>query len=239
MRRPFATRCTPPSSACCRPRHDWLEGQTMSNAESEFSKLRLEMLCDGVFAIAMTLLALELKVPDLPRQAGSAEIWHALREHGLPFFGFVLTFALAGSFWIAHHMLFQYLRGVNRHLAYLTIPFLMFVSLLPFTTSMLTSFTLRQPVGLLFYLGDQLMLAVLLAAHWLVATRSGLLAPDGDDAKRREFGRMVYLQPIAFLVSLAFIYISPRNALGAFAITLFLLIAVVKRMESRASGLRT
>lgn len=208
----------------------------MSDTESEFSKLRLEMLCDGVFAIAMTLLALELKVPDLPRQASSAEIWHALREHGLPFFGFVLTFALAGTFWIAHHMLFQYLRGVNRGLAFLTIPFLMFVALLPFTTSMLTSFSLRQPVGLLFYMADQFMLSVLLAAHWLVATRAGLLSPSGDNAQRREFGRMVYLQPIGFAVALAFVYIAPRNAMGAFAVTQSLLAALSRRMGKTSTA---
>jgi uncharacterized membrane protein len=50
----------------------------VSAAGSQFSKARLEMLCDGVFAIAMTLLVLELKVPDLPRRAASAEILHAL-----------------------------------------------------------------------------------------------------------------------------------------------------------------
>jgi hypothetical protein len=46
------------------------------------------MLCDGIFTVAMTLLVLELKAPDLPRHAPSAEIWHALREHGLSFVGF-------------------------------------------------------------------------------------------------------------------------------------------------------
>jgi len=71
----------------------------MSRPEMEFSKARLEMLCDGIFAIAMTLLVLELKVPNLPRRAESAEIWHALREHALPFLGVALTFILASTFW--------------------------------------------------------------------------------------------------------------------------------------------
>lgn len=205
----------------------------MSDPESEFSKLRLEMLCDGVFAIAMTLLVLELKVPALPRQAGSAEIWHALREHALTFVGFVFTFVLAGTFWIAHHMLYQNLRNVNRVLVVLTIPFLMFVSLLPFTTSMLTSFSLRQPIGLAFYLGNQFMLSALLAAHWIAASRAGLLSPAGDTVRRREFGLMTCLQPIAFLVSLVFVLISPRNALASFAIAQGLAVPVSKYLAKR------
>ena len=55
----------------------------MSDPGKRFSKARLEMLCDGIFCVAMTLLVLELKVPDLPRNAQPAEIWHGLREHGL------------------------------------------------------------------------------------------------------------------------------------------------------------
>ncbi len=77
----------------------------MSSADTQFSKVRLEMLCDGIFAIAMTLLVLELKPPDLPRPAASADILHALREHGLAFVGLVLSFLLAGQFWIVHQPL--------------------------------------------------------------------------------------------------------------------------------------
>lgn len=57
----------------------------MNGAEHDvfFSGAHIEMLCDGVFAIAMTLLVLELKVPALPRSASSSEILHALGEHGL------------------------------------------------------------------------------------------------------------------------------------------------------------
>ena len=54
----------------------------MSEHETPFSKVRLEMLCDGIFCVAMTLLALELKVPELPKHPGSEAIWDALGELG-------------------------------------------------------------------------------------------------------------------------------------------------------------
>ena len=62
------------------------------------SKHRLEGLTDGVFAIVMTLLVLELKVPDLPKPVDQAEILHKLGEIGPVFFSFVITFVLAGVF---------------------------------------------------------------------------------------------------------------------------------------------
>lgn len=62
-----------------------------------FSKARIETLYNGIFAIAMTLLVLELKVPELARNAAPADILHALSEHALAFVGFVLTFILASQ----------------------------------------------------------------------------------------------------------------------------------------------
>ena len=190
----------------------------MSGADAQFSKARLEMLCDGIFAIAMTLLVLELKPPELPRHAASAEIWHALLDHGPAFGGFALSFLLAGQFWILHHISFNYLRHANRALAMLTIPFLMFVSLLPFSTSMLTAFGLRNPIGLGFYLGNQFMLAALLAAQWLLAKRQGLLT-ESDSAKRRRFELLICSQPASFAVATAVVLVAPRQALLAVALT--------------------
>lgn len=201
-----------------------------SAPDNRFSKARLEMLCDGIFAIAMTLLVLELKVPELPKDTPVPEIWHALREHGLSFFGFALTFLLAGQIWISHHRLFQYLRGANRALAMLSIPFLMFVSLLPFSTSMLTAYGPRHPVALTFYIGNQFVLSALLAAQWLVARRSGLLAGVDADADHR-FARFITLQPISLLIALVFVHISPRYALLAVLVSWIVLNAVTQRIQ--------
>jgi uncharacterized membrane protein len=201
----------------------------MSSADTQFSKVRLETLCDGIFAIAMTLLVLELKPPELPRQTASAEILHALREHGLVFIGFVLSFLLAGQFWILHHISFNYLRQANRTLAMLTIPFLMFVSLLPFSTSMLTAFGLRNPVGLAFYLGNQFMLAALLATQWLTAKRQGLLTESDGSAKRRRFELLICTQPISFAVATVVVFIAPRQALFAAAMSQIVIAFASKR----------
>jgi uncharacterized membrane protein len=201
----------------------------MSGSEPRFNKARVEMLCDGIFCVAMTLLALELKPPDLPRQSEPAAIWEALRAHALPFLGFALTFLLAGSTWIMHHRLFQHVRGVNRGLVMLTIPFLMFVSLLPFSTSMLTAFGTRNKVGLTFYIGNQLVLSTLLAVQWLVARQSGLLTGQEGDVDRRNMGRVLLAQPASFLLALVVAQVSPQNAMTAIALTVVLFTALARR----------
>lgn len=205
----------------------------MSTADTQFSKVRLEMLCDGVFAIAMTLLVLELKPPDLPRHAASAEILHALREHGMAFVGFVLSFLLAGQFWILHHVSFNYLRQANRTLAMLTIPFLMFVSLLPFSTSMLTSFGLGERVGLVFYFGNQFMLALFLSVQWLIARRQGLLSESDGSRKRRQFELVICLHPISFAVALVVALVAPKQAMNALVIAVVAIAVVSRRLSAR------
>ena len=65
------------------------------NSGTQFSKARVETLCDGVFAIAMTLLVLELRVPDLPKPVVTADMWRALGSLRLGFFAYGLSFMLA------------------------------------------------------------------------------------------------------------------------------------------------
>jgi uncharacterized membrane protein len=203
----------------------------------QFSKARLEMLCDGVVTVAMTLLVLELSVPELPRQATSQEILHDLGQHILSFVGFAMTFALAGGFWIAHHIAFSYIRRVTPALTILTIPFLMSVAFLPFSMSMLTTFSLQQPVALVFYYGNQFMVALLLAIQWRVAQRQGLLEA-ADDPKRRKFGLILSLWPIGFAAALVMVFIAPREATDALMITQLAVVALARRL-SRGTKAKT
>jgi uncharacterized membrane protein len=207
------------------------------NTDTQFSKERIEMLCDGVFAIAMTLLVLDLKVPALPKGAPSAEIWRAVGEHGVAFFGFVLTFILAGQFWILHHVLFHYLRHATRALAMLNLLFLMFVSLLPFSTSMFTAFGPRQPVALTFYFGNQLMLSLLLLAQWLIGRRAGLNGAD-DDVRRRQFGRLMCVQPVGFVLPFAVLFFDSSQAINSLWLGQVFIALIIRRLAKRENAAR-
>jgi TMEM175 potassium channel family protein len=205
--------------------------QTHLEPDTQFSKARIEMLCDGIFAIAMTLLVLELKVPDLPRPAAAADVWHALGEHRLGFFAFVLSFMLAGSFWMQHHVLFHYLARATRPLALLNLVFLMFVSLLPFSTSLFAAY---GAAGIAFYFGNQFVLALLLCAQWTLAKRQGLLSGAATDPKRYRFAALMLAFPLVFGLLFVVSVVQPRSA-GIVAIPAMLVILIIRRIaEKRA-----
>jgi len=121
---------------------------------------RLEAFSDGVFAIAITLLVLNLKVPDAPeRLLGQlADEWPAL-------LGYLVSFAFIGGSWVAHASLTHLLRATDGVFLGLNLMLLLFVSLLPFTTDLLTKHLTDagQRVAVVTF-GINLTLAVLVAS---------------------------------------------------------------------------
>jgi uncharacterized membrane protein len=195
---------------------------------SGWSKARIEALSDGVFAIAMTLLVLEIKVPDLDRHVDAATLWHEVRARWPLFFSFFITFMLTSLFWFWHHVSFHSIRRVDGVIVWINLLFLMFVSLAPFSTAMLGSFTLRQPVSLAFYFGNQLALGLTLNAYWIYAKRQGLLAYPEVPIVRR-FSTAIRVQPIACLATLARIPIDPQWCFNVYAIVQIPMVVYMRR----------
>jgi uncharacterized membrane protein len=106
----------------------------------EIGKNRIEALSDGIFAIVMTLLILEIHVPDLPPSAPNVEVAPALAALWPKFVSYIVTFVSLGFFWVGHHIMYHAIRRADRMLLWLNIFFFMFVSLLPFSTSLLNAF---------------------------------------------------------------------------------------------------
>src|SRR6516162_2111079 len=99
-------------------------------AAKVWGKARVEALSDGVFAIAVTLLVLDIRIPELHRPVSSREAWHAIATLAPLLFSFFISFILTGSFWFMHHVTFHSLKYVTRALVFINLAFLMFVSLL-------------------------------------------------------------------------------------------------------------
>lgn len=105
-----------------------------------FSSRRVEALTDGVFAIAMTLLVLDLHVGDFMGIQSSAELWHKLNEMNTSFIGFVISFLMLGSMWAVHTRQFEYIKAVDRHAIMINTVRLLTVVIMPLTTSIATSY---------------------------------------------------------------------------------------------------
>ena len=133
---------------------------------SMFSKHRLEALSDGIFAIVMTLLVLDLKVPEglLPKHFGImlAQQWVS----------FLITFTIAAIFWTLQHRVFDIIDDMHQKTLVPTFIFLGFVSVLPFSTSLL-GHRLKEAVSFQVYYGNTFLIAAALLAKLLLAKHLG------------------------------------------------------------------
>ena len=108
---------------------------------------RLETLADGVFAIAMTLLVLDLRLPGTLGASGLSGDLAALWPKFATYF---ISFVVLGIYWFAHHQVFYFLARVNRTIVWLNILFFMGVALTPFAASLLGSYP-EDRVAIAFY----------------------------------------------------------------------------------------
>ena len=148
------------------------------------TKSRIEALSDGVFSIAMTLLVLKLEVPEVIHQHANADMLAQMLALTPQFITYVVTFLIAGGFWFLHHLTFHFIRNVDGVLVWVNLIFLMFVSLLPFSAGLM-SHLFVHPVSQLFYLGNQLAIAILLTVHWLYAQRRKLIIDTDPSGQAR------------------------------------------------------
>ena len=199
-------------------------------------KGRIEALSDGVFAIAMTLLVLELKIPDLPKQTTQAEVLLKLKEMLPHFYSYAMTFVLSGVFWVFHHLTFHFIRHTTRALLWMNIIFLMFVSLLPFSTHFMADF-MHYPVALMFYFGNQTVLALLLRVQWIYAVRAGILEIKTDERWGRRFPMRV--NALIFACAAAFITacFRPQASQSAFLFALLAALIFERFYNQRSESL--
>ena len=165
---------------------------------------RIGALSDGLFAIAMTLIVLEIRVPALPEHTDSA-LLAALGDLAPRFVTYALSFLTLGIFWNGQQTQLSYIDQGNRDLAWLELLFLAVIALFPFTTSLLAeNIDLRLALGL-YWLNIFLAGAVLFLI-WTYAERAGLVregtSPDVGRLIRRRIGVAQALYATGFLISL-------------------------------------
>ena len=105
---------------------------------------RLDGLVDGIFAIVMTLLIIEIRVPEFHETTNNAELWHALTELAPLCLSYVLSFALLFTYWRGYSYVISNAKTFNNALTNHTALFLFFIGLLPFTTHLLGRYNYTQ-----------------------------------------------------------------------------------------------
>jgi uncharacterized membrane protein len=209
------------------------DAQARAMLERTHDPARVPALSDGVFAIIITLLVLEIHVPELTQGQSLAE---ALGEVRPSFNAFVVTFILTGMYWVGHRDLFALIRRTDRGLVWLNILYLLPLCLLPFGAGMLGRYE-QEPVALRIYGLLLVAIALMRVIIWLYATnRPHLLWQRLDDRQRRAglalaaFPALIYL--LAILVAAAAPGVSLLIYAGA-PVLYFLSITVLRSGRKR------
>jgi uncharacterized membrane protein len=175
------------------------------------SKGRMEALTDGIFAISMTLLVLDLKIPDAPKSISSHELLHKLRGEIPAFFSFFVSFIYCGLLWTLHHLAAHFFRHIQLALAWLNLFFLMSIALLPFSCALLGHFLGNVAAGEIYF-SNMFAAAFLLALQWHVAKRKNLLNEDEPQAAK-EIGQQLLFFPPALAAAMV---VTPFNTKAGF-----------------------
>lgn len=110
-------------------------GQQLHNElKKEFQLERIILFSDAVFAIAITLLVIEIKIPEIHENVSNVALLQSLKHLIPKFIGFLVSFMLIGLYWTIHHRMFGYVTSYDRKLLVLNLIFLFFIALMPFST---------------------------------------------------------------------------------------------------------
>jgi uncharacterized membrane protein len=198
---------------------------------------RVEAFSDGVFAIAITLLVLEIRIPS--QEAGHG-LGAALRHLWPSYLGYVISFATIGVMWTNHHSIFTHVRRTDRYFMLINVAFLMGISFLPFPTAVLAEY-LPEPEGrrtaVAFYSATFVVIALLFNAVWRYALRGGhLLDPDADRGAMRVITRRYAIGPAAYGLSFALAFVNVWASLSIHALLAFFFLLPERHVSGSKSG---
>ena len=187
---------------------------------------RLLALSDGVFAIAMTLLVLDLKLPELGNHPGNAALRHALAGQGTAYLSYVISFYVVASYWVEHHRLMRTVTEAPPPLIFATLRMLFLIAALPFPASLLGNYG-STPIALAIYGAfNALTILVMMRLRYVIREQHlARIEPDSRADLRERWGDFV-----VFLLCIPAGYVLGANG------PLVLLLLAVSGMLARRAG---
>jgi uncharacterized membrane protein len=190
---------------------------------------RVLALSDGVFAIVITLLVLDVHVPELSQGHTLAQ---ALEETRPSLVAFVISFIIAGTYWVGHRDIFALIRRTDRGIVWLNLLYLLPLCLLPFAASLVGRYTL-EPVALRIYGLVLLLIAVMRSVAWVYISSHPHLLWRRLGVRQRQAGLGLAAGPaVAYLLALLVAGVVPLASLAIYAavpLLYFLSISLLRR----------
>jgi len=186
-----------------------MEQSPETTFSNQISKGRLEFLFDGIFAIAMTILVLELKVPELQNHHSAHELGMVLLHNWRTFLSYIISFIILSSFWIGHNTLYAKLTRITKTVVTIHIWMLAWAAFVPFCAHLIGRYPGNQ-LALLIYLAMAFAYILGLLALVIAAEKQNLFGPaiPAGDVRKLRRG---FIRPLIgmLLFALYIIFILP------------------------------
>lgn len=174
---------------------------------------RLEALTDGVFAIAMTLLVL-----DLPKPIDAPSLAHALGQHWPSYVAYLVSFVTIGVLWIEHHGMMSAVRSIDRRFLEVTLAFLLCVSIVPWPTALAADYATHglsnARVAAVLYAATMSMMGLTFFFGWRYLADHPDLVPEPARPAFRAGSRRALLGSLVYVVAVLVAIVSPLASFG-------------------------
>lgn len=191
---------------------------------------RIEAFSDGVFAVAITLLVIDIHVPSFPHEPSNGEMWVALGAIGSKLLIFAVSFIMIGFFWVGHHLIFWSIERSNRILMWLNLLFLFPIVCLPAATALVGEYP-KNGTAATVYVAIVMSSTIALDLVWWYVSSNGLVSstmtPENVKAQHR---RLIVVTLIMFVAGCIAPFL-PQIAIGAMlAAILYVILTTGTRM---------
>ena len=179
------------------------------------STKRVEALVDGVFAIAMTLLAFGLKGSDIIGYSDNLKTFRGISDIWPYFLIYVLSFIILGYYWIEHHIQYDYIKSPSKSFLWINVFFLMFIALIPFSTVVLGRY-LGEQFSIILYGVNIIIIGILSYFHWWYVNFRRLVIKGVTPVVISTINKNILVAPILGIISILISFFSLWISLGIY-----------------------
>lgn len=183
-------------------------GHAEKHPKQDFQVERIAFFSDAVFAIAITLLVIEFRVPLVTKDTTYSELWQQVVELKYKFFALLLSFALIANYWMRHHLLFKYIHNYNRQIIVSNIIGLLPMIFFPFTTSFFSENSNNKEILIipyrLFILNNIIAGVTAYYFYWTVIKRFKGMSYPMEKNDEQEFQSKLLVMTVSFFLIFIF-----------------------------------
>lgn len=193
--------------------------------ERGLTTTRVEALSDGVFAIVLTLMVFQIRVPDVKTPQ---ELWPRLLHQAPEFYSYAVSFVLVGIYWVAHHNMYHLVKRSTRPLLWMNLLFLMFVGFVPYSVALVGRYADVQRVMIIYGVHLMIISSLLFLQWWYVTRQKNLLVTPLNPEFIRSVDIKILQAPVVCVLAILTSFISVRGSYLLYLLTIVMYLLPTK-----------